>query len=343
MFKGFWAQLAKPILGLAPMDGVTDAPFRFITAKYGKPSLVITEFTAVEGICAGAEKTLEAFLYSEEERPVIAQIFGTDPECFYKSTFVVCELGFDGVDINMGCPAKNVSHRGAGAGLIQTPELAKQIVRKTQQAVIDWSNGKTIEEAGLPTNIIAKVKSRAPQNIQRQLKPVSIKTRIGYNSVTIEEWVKHLLETEPANLTIHGRTLKQMYTGSANWEAIAAAAKIVKQTETGILGNGDIKSLEDAHAKITQYGVDGALIGRSAFGNPWLFKTNNPAEIKEKLLVAIEHSKTYENIFGPQYFVPMRKHLSWYCRGFSNASEIRQQLMNANSTEDVQKVLTNLI
>lgn len=376
MKQNFWNQLNYPIVGLAPMDGVTDEPFRFITAKYGKPDILITEFTSVEGICAGATKNLQAFLYDESERPIIAQIFGSTPEAFYKSVFVIAELGFDGVDINMGCPAKNISSKGAGASLILTPKLAKEIIRETKRASQEWSEGKKIEEIGLPEAIIEYVKERQKQSASaraevtaspsmqnhpdahtpeparaevpahehasvrtRKPLPVSIKTRIGYNSNIVEEWIKHLLEEEPVNISLHGRTLKQMYSGNADWEAIAKAAKLIHQTKTTILGNGDIKDLKDAHEKIRQYGVDGVLIGRATFGNPWIFQ-GKEATIEEKLSIALEHARLHEKIFTPKFFFPMRKHLAWYCRGFPGASEVRQQLMQTNNSGDVEKILS---
>ncbi len=324
------------------MDGVTDAAFRYITAKYGNPDITITEFTSVEGICAGAVKNLDAFLYDESERPIVAQVFGSTPEAFYKAAFVVAELGFDGIDINMGCPAKNVASRGSGAALIQTPELAKNIIKKTQRAAIDWSNGKTIEETGLPESIIEYVHKCRLQKFEkkrhRHILPVSMKTRIGYDSIVIEEWIKHLLEMQPVAITIHGRTLKQMYSGNADFEAIARAARLIHQTSTIVLGNGDVKDLADAQQKIDQYDLDGILIGRNTFGNPWIFRSKI-ATLEEKFSVAIEHAQVYEKIFSGKYFIPMRKHLSWYCRGFPNAVDMRQRLMKAENAVEVAGII----
>lgn len=358
MDKGFWDNLKKPVIGLAPMDGVTDAAFRYITAKYGAPAISITEFTSVEGIEAGAIKTLEAFIYDEIERPIVAQIFGHTPEAFYKAAFVISELGFDGIDINMGCPAKNIASRGSGAALIKTPTLAKEIIKKTKQGASDWANGKKIETISLPESIIAYIKLYKEKHSivsKHRTLPVSIKTRIGFDDVVIEEWIKHLLETEPVNISIHGRTLKQMYSGSADWEMIAKAAKIARQSHTTVLGNGDIKDLNDANLKIKQYGVDGILIGRAAFGNPWVFKNKIPT-LKEKFTVAIEHAKVYEEIFvdmpagtllsnlwpSDKLFMPMRKHLSWYCRGFENAGEVRKKLMETKNTLEVTSIIEHL-
>lgn len=341
MEKGFWKNLVKPIIALAPMDGVTDAAFRLITAKYGKPALTFTEFTSAEGICAGATKTLVAFKYDESERPVVAQLFGSTPEAFYKASFVVAELGFDGIDINMGCPAKNVASRGSGASLILNPELAKEIIRATKRAATEFEAGKTIEDVGLPETIVEYVQQNRAKKFPARFLPVSVKTRIGYSEIVIEEWVKHLLETEPVNISIHGRTLKQMYTGAANWEAIGKAAKIIHQTETTILGNGDIKTMGEAYERIAQYEVDGVLIGRATFGNPWIFQNKTDATVEEKFMIALQHTHKHAEIFGTNLFPPLKKHLSWYCRGFANASEIRQKLMLAQNYEEVEEILKN--
>jgi len=338
MERGFWGNLKNPIIGLAPMDGVSDAPFRFMAAKYGKPSLMMTEFTNVEGICHGNIKGLIAFLYSEIERPIVAQLFGTDPASFYKSTLVACALGFDGVDVNMGCPSKKVSERGAGAGLIKNPPLAKEILNQCQQAVKDFAEGKNPQDTDMHRDILKFIREHQPANFERKLIPVSVKTRIGISEIVIEEWVKHLLETKPVNITIHGRTLNQMYSGLADWEAIARAATIIHQTETTVLGNGDVQNLRDAHEKITKFGLDGVLIGRASFGDPWIF-TGVEKSHQAKLQAAVEHSKIYEKMFGDSHFVAMRKHLGWYCKGFPSAKDLRMQLMTSNNATEVEKIV----
>ena len=154
MNRGFWDKLKYPIIGLAPMDGVTDAPFRYIACKYGNPDLIVTEFTSVEGICHGATKNLRAFIFDRSERPICAQLFGSTPDAFYNAAFVVCELGFDGIDINMGCPAGNIASKGAGAALIKTPKLAQQIILRTKEAAKDWYEGKKIKDTHLPESTI---------------------------------------------------------------------------------------------------------------------------------------------------------------------------------------------
>src|SRR3954469_12057552 len=194
----FWETLPHPILGLSPMDGVTDHAFRHIQKKYGNPMLLFTEFTSVDGICAGASALLKDFLYDESQRPIIGQIYGRSPRTFYQTAIVLCQLGFDGIDINMGCPAKSIAHAGAGAGLIRTPSLAQEIVRATKCGVQDWLNGATVRDCvDVPAAMAKEVEAmhgRLPAAIQqRRPLPVSVKTRIGYDHSQVNEWIPQLL------------------------------------------------------------------------------------------------------------------------------------------------------
>lgn len=298
------------------MDGVTDAAMRFITKKHGKPDVMFTEFVSAEGIRAGATKLMRNFIFDKNERPIVAQLFGKDPEAFYVAAKIVLKLGFDGVDINMGCPAKKVANRGEGAGLINTPELALQIIKEVQKAVGD------------------KI-------------PVSVKTRIGDNNPVTEEWIKVLLSAEPAVISLHGRTTKQGYGGEADWKEIGKAAEICKKTETLLLGNGDVKSIKDGEEKLNEFGGDGFLIGRAALGNPWVFDDSGQARMtkKGKLEVMVEHARKFEeydrfwtsqNDEKSKGFFAMRKHLSWYAKGFAGALVLRRKLVLCNSAEDVK-------
>jgi len=323
------------------MDGVTDAAFRHIVAKYGKPSLVITEFTSVEGIRAGAERLLDDFYYSQEQRPVVAQLFGADPSAFFIGAVVVAALGFDGIDINMGCPAKNVTQKGAGAALILDPERALSIIEETKRGSAAWANGIGLEEAGVPANLIPLILERRTAmglGEERRHLAVSVKTRIGYDRSVIIEWVKTLLESDPVAITIHGRTLKQLYTGFADWDAIGQAAEVIHQTDTIVLGNGDVADLADAQARIAQYGVDGVLIGRATFGNPWLFQ-NETASFEERMKIALEHARYLNAIFPGKGFIRIRKHLLDYCKGHEGAKDLRIQLMRVTCLEDVERIL----
>ncbi len=346
LIRGFWDELKSPIIGLSPMDGVTDAPFRYIMAKYSNPSLMMTEFTNVEGLARGAVNMLKEFEYDESERPIVAQIYGVELESFYKVALMNCYLDFDGIDINMGCPANKVARRGSGAGMIGIPEHAKKVVTIVKKACEDWNNGITLEEARIRPKIITRLKKMRPVEPIRKLLPVSIKTRTGMDEIVTEWWISQLIETEPANISLHGRTLKQMYLGEANWEEIAKAAQLCKGTGISFLGNGDVKSIEDARKKINDYGVDGVLVGRATFGNPWFFSEHEPSK-EERFQVAIEHCRYFEENYAKRHeppvkipFFAMRKHLAWYCRGFDGAKEMRTKLMQSNSSQEVEEIFS---
>jgi nifR3 family TIM-barrel protein len=341
MSENFWSNLEKPFVGLAPMDGITDAAFRKMVVSFCKPDVLFTEFTSVEGICAGALKPLNAFIYDEEEHPIVAQLFGTDPECFYKAFFVIADLGFDGIDINMGCPAKVITTKGAGAALIKTPELAAKIIISIKKAANDWANGKNIDEVNLPKTIIEYVTLKKPANVKRRLLPVSIKTRTGYENDETEKWITFLSKHKPDALTLHGRYLAQMYTGLANYVSILKASKIAKEHEIIFLGNGDIKSIKDGREKAEQYELDGFLIGRAALGKPWIF-SQKEINRKDTFSAAIKHAQIYEILFQNMPFVAMRKHLAWYCKNFAGATEIRRKLMATNNTTQVKELLENV-
>ena len=367
-YASFWDTLQQPIIALAPMDGVTDAPCRTMHGLYGRPDVVLTEFTNVEGLWRGSDRIYRDFLYTPAERPVVAQIFGCQPEYFYKAAHVVCELGFDGLDINMGCPAKTIANRGGGAGLIRVPDTAKAIIRAAQQGVRDWSNGQTLEDLEMHPERIRRIRQMNEERvrvwgdnarIERRLLPVSVKTRLGYDSIVITDWVQELLELEPHVISIHGRTLAQHYKGEANWEAIAAAAEIVRKTDTLILGNGDIHNLYQAAQRIRAAGVHGVLIGRASFGNPWLFRDR--AELKkllndginpitedlpkaaptraERLLMALEHARVHAKLKGEDHFVELRKHMGWYLGHFHGAKRVRNELVRITCLADVERII----
>lgn len=346
--SSFWQHLPRPIIGLSPMDGITDHPFRHITKKYGQPAVMYTEFTSTEGVCHGAIQLLKDFRYDESQRPIIGQIYGTTPDYFRQCAIILGQLGFDGIDINMGCPAKNVAHSGAGAALIQTPKLAQELIRQTKLGVQQWQNGATVDDCpDVSAEIAALVRQRAAQlpttaqSPNRPL-PVSVKTRVGYHQPVIHDWIPTLLELEPAAIALHGRTLKQQYGGQASWELIGQAAELTRQTQTLLLGNGDLKSLADAEAKIADYGSDGALLGRAAMGNPFVFQKAAAPSLTQLLDVAWEHAQLYEQSFSqdPKYnFLPMRKHLGWYIHDIPNASAIRQAIYRANSSQEFAQIL----
>jgi tRNA-dihydrouridine synthase B len=345
--SSFWSNLKKPFIGLSPMDGVTDHPYRYIQKKHGQLDIIYTEFATVEGFCRGVTVPLRDFIFDETQRPIIAQIYGKTPQFFRETTIVICQLGFDGIDINMGCPAKSVANGGAGAGLINTPELAQEIIKATQAGVQDWVDGKTAADCENITSEIAEEVKKRSLNLsedhrQHQSIPVSVKTRIGFDSPIIDQWLPVLLETKPAAIAIHGRTLRQSYSGKADWNEIGKAVQIAKGTSTLIIGNGDISSKAEALEKVSKHGVDGVLIGRASFGNPWIFSDrSSEITIHQKSQVALEHTQLYEETFGDDEkysFLPMRKHLAWYIKSFSKAKEVRKQLVLTNNSQEVKAI-----
>lgn len=348
------------------MDGITDASFRFITAKHGSPDVTLTEFVNVESAFFTPHTLVKDLTYSETERPVVAQIYGHTPELFYRVAHVVCELGFDGLDINMGCPAKKVAAKGSGAALIRTPKLAQSIIRTTVQGVRDWFEGQTLSDLSINPELIQSIRllNRLRTGLEtppwRRLLPVSVKTRLGYDHVVVEEWIQTLLEEKPSVITLHGRTLKQKYQGDADWEAIARAVNTANNSGTLILGNGDVRDMQDVYCRVRETHVDGVLLGRSAQGNPWVFKTKGdvkkvlrfdgavgilPARVSlaERFGVMLEHSAHFEKHWGIPSFVGMRKHLAWYCRGFHGAGELRSQMVRVSHVGDVVQCLRNYV
>lgn len=302
----------------------------------------------MEGLARGASKMMKAFIYDESERPVVGQVFGTEVESFYKATVMLCAMDFDGVDINMGCPALKVANKGSGAGLIRTPDLAREIIRACKRGARDWAEGITLEAAGVHEAIIAEIEEMSKKGLlevpeMRTEIPISVKTRVGYDSVVVKDWIKILLEEQPANISLHGRTLKQMYMGKASWEAIAEAAKICREWRdssglgTTLIGNGDVESMSDAREKIATYCVDGVMVGRATFGDPWFFGGAEP-DMSERLRVMAEHSRYFENLQAHPFF-NMRKHLGWYCKGFDGAKEVRKELMQVENADQVEEIV----
>ena len=346
-----WDTLPRPIIGLAPMNGITDHPFRHIQKKYGRPMLVYTEFSSVEAVRTGDRRLFKDFLYDESQRPIIAQIYGRTPENFRQTAILLCQQGFDGIDINMGCPTKSVAMSGAGAGLIRTPRLAQEIIRATRTGVQDWLNGATASDCvDVPEHMIAQTEARHAElpvaYQQRRPVPVSIKTRIGYEEPEVEEWIPTLLEMDPVAIGIHGRTLVQGYSGDADWDEIAKAVDLAHGSRTLILGNGDVQSLDDAHRRIEDYGVDGVLIGRASYGNPFVFRFNGEklleADKYRLLRIALEHAQVYERSFShlERYqFVPMRKHLGWYAHDIPAARGLRNDLARSSSLDEATAIL----
>lgn len=347
-FGGFWDQLARPIIALAPMDGVTDFACRAMAARYGRPHVMFTEFTTTVGMFCAPENVLKDFEYSEFERPIVAQVYGNHPDDFYKAAHLVAEMGFDGLDINMGCPAKQVTQKNCGAALIRVPDLALAIVRASRQGLEDWARGQSLEDLKVPGKVVDVVERMNERRCgrkrpsERRLLPYSVKTRIGFDSVVVESWVETLLSERPAALSIHGRTLKQMYRGAARWDAIAAAARIARGSGTLILGNGDVSSLEDGLVRVAEAGVDGVLIGRASMGNPWVFNGHS-ANLQERVSVALEHARYFVAGRSAKEFRSVRKHLVGYLKSFPDAAQMRAKALNATNIDELTTLLTPLL
>lgn len=364
----FWSALPRPIIGLSPMDGVTDASFRSIIARQGKPDVTFTEFTHVHDVCRGPEILLETLVYSESERPMVAQLYGKDPDLFYQAAHAACELGFDGLDINMGCPSKNVASSGSGAGLIRTPDLAHAIIQATRRGIEDWAGGQTLEQAGFKPARVAAFRRLNEQRggtspaIRRPL-PLSVKTRLGYGSVMVEAWVEHLLREQPAVISLHGRTLQQMYRGAADWSAIARAAALAKGTGTLLFGNGDVQSLDEVVLRVRDTGVDGVLVGRAVLGAPWFFRSKEQARalareasgtgaescasdaisLNQRFAVLLDHARQFQTLCGQGQFHRMRKHLGWYCKAFPHAAALRARMFRVSSVDELETVVADFL
>jgi len=357
----FWQSLARPVIGMAPMDGVTDATFRHTVALQGKPDVSFTEFTHVHDVCRGPEFLLDSLIYHEAERPIVAQLYGKEPALFYQAAHAVCELGFDGLDINMGCPSRSVASSGSGAGLIRTPDVAQAIMRATRQGIADWAAGQTLEGAGLKSGRVAAIhrmneQRLAARSLIRRTIPLSVKTRLGYDVVVVEAWIEQLLNEQPAVISLHGRTLQQMYRGEADWIAIARAVEIVQGSGTLLFGNGDIHSYHDVVRRVRDTGVDGVLVGRAALGAPWFFQQKDEArlalrqgveEVPEPLTpsldsrfeMLLDHARRFQAACGQGQFRRMRKHLGWYCKGFPHAASLRANMFRVSSVADLEQVL----
>jgi nifR3 family TIM-barrel protein len=324
MINGFWEGVKKragtePFFVMAPLADVTDVAFREIIAKYsrmgkkgGGPAVLWTEFVSADGLCSPGRKVLERDLaYTEGQRLIVAQLFTGHPKKMREACALARELGFDGIDINMGCPDKSIEKQCAGASMMKDPELARKVIESAREGAGDI--------------------------------PVSVKTRIGYNKNEITTWIAFLLELKLPVLTVHLRTRKEMSDVPAHWELmpeiIALRDKI--SPDTLIIGNGDALSLDDGRQKAQASGADGVMFGRAIFGNPWLFDTQKKeVTMRERLEVMLEHTLLYEKLLGDiKNFAIMKKHYKAYVNGWDGAKELRAKLMETNSGEEVEKIV----
>lgn len=320
----FWERLPKPFFALAPMADVTDCVFRELVSKYsrhgkegGGPDVFWTEFVSADGLAsAGRENLLIDLKFNPDiERPIVAQIFGAHLPQLEETARLIQELGFDGIDINMGCPDKSVEKQGAGACMIKNPETAISAIEALR---------------------------RGAPNL-----PISIKTRVGYNKVEIDTWIKTLLELNVDALTIHARTRAEMSLVPARWEHVKEVVEMRDRMglQTKIIGNGDVKNIEEGIALAKETGCDGIMIGRGIFGTPWLFDTQRKEiTLEEKLNILVEHTNRYEEILGGvKSFNIMKKHYKAYVNGFDGAKELRTILMEAPDAKTVESIVRSFL
>lgn len=310
-------KLPKPFFVLAPMDDVTDSVFRQVIGDCSPPDLYFTEFVNVDGLQSpGRKSLLKKLQFTDKERPIIAQIWGKNPENYYKTAKELVKMGFDGIDINMGCPAKPVVKTGCCSALINNRELASQIIHATQEGA-----------AGMI--------------------PVSVKTRLGFNDVDLT-WHQFLLEHKLNMLTIHGRTKKQMSAVPADWDKIGQIREMRDKIspETLIVGNGDVDSRQQGQGLAKKHQLDGVMVGRGIFHDPYLFAQNSPWAQKtkhERIALFRSHvelfAKTWPN--GERQLPGLNKFCKIYISGFDGAKELREQLMNARNTDELLNLLDN--
>lgn len=307
------AEKHNPFFVLAPMADVTDMAFRQIVVECGKPDVLYTEFVSADGLCSakGRPKLLPHLKFKENERPIVAQFFGNDPEKFYECAKLAVELGFDGIDINMGCPAGKVVKKGDGASLILNPELAQSIIRETKRGAGSL--------------------------------PVSVKTRIGFNTIVTEEWISALIETQPAAIILHGRTAKEMSKVPAHWDEIGKAAKLCRAAGIPIIGNGDVKSYVEGIQISRACGVDGIMVGRGIFADPYFFKKEVLPESKgvdARIALMRKHIARFVDLWGEhKNFDTMKRFIKVYINDFDGAKELRTALMAAKNQADVETIL----
>lgn len=313
MTTNFWQDLPKPFFILAPMEDVTDVVFRHVVKKAGAPDVFFTEFTNSDSFCHpdGKESVQGRLVFEEDEQPIVAHIWGDNPEYFRQMSKELKEMGFKGIDINMGCPVPNVATRGKGSGLILRPDAAAELIAAAK-------------EGGLP---------------------VSVKTRIGYHSQDeMIDWLTHILKQDIANLSIHLRTRDEMSKVPAKWELIPEILALRDEIapNTLITINGDVLDRQMGLELVEKYGVDGVMIGRGIFKNPYAFEKEPKNHSTEDLLGLLRLQLDLQDEYAqqvPRSIVGLHRFFKIYVKGFPGASDLRVSLMNTKSTDEVRALL----
>ena len=315
MKENFWQNLPRPFFVLAPMEDVTDVVFRHVVAEAAAPDVYFTEFTNSESYChpEGRDSVRGRLTFTEDEQPIVAHIWGDNPEHFHEMSIGMAEAGFKGLDINMGCPVPNVVGNGKGCGLIRRPDVAAELI-------------EAAKAGGLP---------------------VSVKTRLGMTEVDEwHDWLRHILEQDIANLSIHLRTRKEMSKADAHWELIPEIKKLRDEVAPGTLLtiNGDIPDRKTGLELVEKYGVDGVMIGRGIFKNPYAFEHEPEEHTSDELLnllrVHLDLFDKYAEI-EPRKYTPLHRFFKIYVKGFRGAAELRNELMNTRSTDEARALLNS--
>lgn len=331
--RGFWQRIideklvkGETVTVVAPMADVTDIAFRTMIARYSKPNgpdVMWTEFVSANGLCSPGREVLKRDLeFTDIERPIVAQLFTSDPDNMREAAKLCRELGFDGIDINMGCPDKGIEKQGAGAAHMKDWRRAQEVIRAAQEGAGDI--------------------------------PVSVKTRLGWNKVEFKEWLPKILECNIPTLTVHLRTRKEMSKVDAHWELMEDVVKLVRDITgpleeggTIILGNGDIKSVSEGKEKARISGANGVMVGRGIFGTPWFFNEeeyNKGKSVEERLRICVEHTKLYEEKLGDiKSFAIMKKHYKAYVNGFDGAKELRAELMDCSNSKEIEEKINSFL
>lgn len=313
MKENFWRELPRPFFVLAPMEDVTDVVFRHVVSEAGRPDVFFTEFTNTESYChpEGVHSVRGRLTFTEDEQPIVAHIWGDKPDHFREMSIGMAEMGFKGIDLNMGCPVPNVATKGKGSGLIQRPEIAAEIIQAAKAGGI----------------------------------PVSVKTRLGYSEIDEwRDWLRHVFEQDIANLSIHLRTRREMSKVDAHWELIGEIKKLRDEIapDTLLTINGDIPDRKTGLELAEKYGIDGVMIGRGIFHNPYAFEKEPREHTSEELLGLLRlHLDLFDQYTEnePRQFKPLRRFFKIYVRGIRGASELRHQLMSTNTADDARKLL----
>ncbi|HDG5423400.1 TPA: tRNA-dihydrouridine synthase [Staphylococcus aureus] len=313
MKENFWSELPRPFFILAPMEDVTDIVFRHVVSEAARPDVFFTEFTNTESFChpEGIHSVRGRLTFSEDEQPMVAHIWGDKPDQFRETSIQLAKMGFKGIDLNMGCPVANVAKKGKGSGLILKPDVAAEIIQATKAG-------------GLP---------------------VSVKTRLGYYEIDEwKDWLKHVFEQDIANLSIHLRTRKEMSKVDAHWELIEAIKNLRDEIapNTLLTINGDIPDRKTGLELAEKYGIDGVMIGRGIFHNPFAFEKEPREHTSKELLDLLRLHLSLFNKYEKdeiRQFKSLRRFFKIYVRGIRGASELRHQLMNTQSIAEARALL----